>query len=237
MCHMQHMPFPGRWLSERFCSARMGVAVWGFLSILLCSWCDRFKIFLVVGRKQPGLTFKQICAETSVWVQVPLCHLSIPGWLKLSLMGLQSWFPHFAVFEAQGAWTSLLSAAGRCSSLCSSFWALNLRLDRLLGALCRLWGEGTMSTSELWWPRVHLPSATCIAVRCQFTETLCRYLPVLVTICLSDQWWEHSALDLYCAYSDFALQTYVQVRLLLALPNTSRIFMCLTSSWAGIGNV
>lgn len=138
MCHMQHMPFPGRWLSERFCSARMGVAVWGFLSILLCSWCDRFKIFLVMGRKQPGLTFKQICAETSVWVQVPLWHLSIPEWLKLSLMGLQSWFPHFAVFGAQGAWTSLLSAAGRCSSLCSSFWALNLRLDRLLGALCRL---------------------------------------------------------------------------------------------------
>lgn len=96
MCHMQHMPFPGRWLSYRG-SARTGVAVWGCLSILPCSWCDRFKLsVLVVGRKQPGFAFKQICAETSMCVEVPLRHLSIPRWLKLTLMGMQPWSCPFA---------------------------------------------------------------------------------------------------------------------------------------------
>lgn len=32
----------------------------------------------------------------------------------------------------------------------------------------------------------------CPLVSSGSTETLCRYLPVLVTICLGDQWWEHS---------------------------------------------
>lgn len=98
MCHMQHMPFPGWWLSQGFHSARKGIAVWDFLSILLCSWYDWFNFFfffcLLWGKNSQVLHSSRF--DRNVCVQVPLGHLSIPGRLKLSLMGLQSWSHPFA---------------------------------------------------------------------------------------------------------------------------------------------
>lgn len=153
ICHMQHMPFPGRWLSQGFCSARMDVAVWGFLSILPCSWCDHFKFSsLVVGRKLPGFAFKQICAETSMCVQLPLCHLSIPGWLKLSLTGLQSWSCPFAGLWSPRCLDKITECSWQMQQLVQQFLGSKSETGQVeaLGSPLHIVRWGTTSTSELW---------------------------------------------------------------------------------------
>lgn len=53
-------------LSQGFYPARVCVALWGFDSILPCSWCGCFKFSsLVVRRKQPGSCFQAgFCRNT-----------------------------------------------------------------------------------------------------------------------------------------------------------------------------
>lgn len=61
--------------------------------------------------------FSRFVQKQAVYVQVPFGHASIPEWLKLSLMGLQSWSQptDLQVWGAQGPLTHLSSAACSCS--------------------------------------------------------------------------------------------------------------------------
>lgn len=153
---------------------------------------------LLLGENNQVCAFRQICAETSS-VYSGASRTSKHPWETEALVNgaavLVSAHPFAGLRSPMSldplvkcSWQRLLADAAAWVAVFGLYFEI---WDQgwLLGALWGLWGVGwgqqpwAMTTSELWQPGVHLPSVTYIAVKCWFTETLCRHLPVSATTC------------------------------------------------------